>query len=201
MSSDKDYPSLPLKEFLDDLAAKTPTPGGGSAAALAGAIAAAQACMVMEYTLGKKKYAEYQERLTEVLGEFKRAQKMFCQLLSEDMAAYERLSAAQKGEDQQEMERAVATATAVPMEIIALACTLAVKLDEIKSFVNVYLLCDLQVAAIMAYSSARSASTSVRVNMENMTDRKGAARIENQLDTLLGRTVRHRNAVVHYRTL
>ncbi|MHC4443767.1 MAG: cyclodeaminase/cyclohydrolase family protein [Planctomycetota bacterium] len=201
MSADKQYLSLPMKEFLDDLSAKSPTPGGGSVAAVAGTLAAAQARMVVEYTIGKKRYAEHQKRLTEVIEEFKRAGDMFGQLMSEDMAAYERLAAAYKAGDNNELEKAVATATAVPMEIVFLACAVVARTDEIKAFVNQNLLCDLRVAAIMAYASARSASTAVRVNMENMTDRKEAARLENQLDMVLGRTARHRNAVVHYRML
>lgn len=201
MSADKQYLSLPMKQFLDDLAAKSPTPGGGGVAAVAGALAAAQARMVVEYTIGKKQYAEHDQRLKEVLEEFKRAGDMFGQLLSEDMAAYERLASAYKAGDKNELDKAVATATAVPMEIVFLACAVAARADEIKSFVNYNLLCDLRVTAILAYASARSASTAVHVNMENMSDRKEAARLENQLDMVLGRTARHRNAVVHYRTL
>jgi formiminotetrahydrofolate cyclodeaminase len=84
------------------------------------------------------------------------------------------------------------------MEIVVLAGAVAGRIDEIKAFTNPFLLSDLQVAAILAYGSARSACTSVRINLKQMEDRKEAQRLENQLDLLVGRTGRHRNAVVHY---
>ena len=56
MSAQRDYLSLPMRAFLTDLAARSPTPGGGSLAALLGALAASQAQMVIAYTLGKKKH-------------------------------------------------------------------------------------------------------------------------------------------------
>ncbi len=77
MSPEKDYLSLPLQTFLADLAAKSPTPGGGSVAALAGAVAACQARMVLEYSVGRAKGAEHEPRLREVLAEFGRAEQAF----------------------------------------------------------------------------------------------------------------------------
>ena len=198
MSANKDYPSLPLGEFLADLAGRSPTPGGGSVAALVGALAAAQAPMVIEYTVGKARWAEKEPRLRELLEEFKRARDMFVQLMSEDMAAYERLAASGRADDAGERERAVAVAAAVPMEVVALASAVAARLDEIKSFVNPYLLSDLHVAAVLAHAAARSAGMNVRINLDQLADRKEAEQLANQLDTLLARTARHHDAVVQY---
>jgi formiminotetrahydrofolate cyclodeaminase len=198
MSADKDYMSQPLGVFLTDLAARGPTPGGGSVGALVGALAAAQARMVIEYTLGRKQSAEHEPRLRQLLDELTRAGEMLTQLMAEDMAAYERMAASRKSDDEEERERGLATAVAVPMEMVVLAGAVVARLDEIKTFVNPNLFSDLQVAAILAYSSARSACTSVRINLNAMTDRKEASRLENQLDMLVGRAARHRNAVVHH---
>ncbi len=198
MSSQKDYLSLPMSAFLADLAEKTPTPGGGSVAALMGSLASSMARMVIAYTVGKPQFSEHEGRLKALLDELSRAGDMFGQLLREDMSAYERFAAARKTGDAAELQRALATAVAVPMEIVVLAGAVAGRLDEIKTFTNPFLLSDLQVAAILAYGSARSACTSVRINLRQMEDRKEAQRLENQLDLLVGRTGRHRNAVVHY---
>jgi formiminotetrahydrofolate cyclodeaminase len=123
---------------------------------------------------------------------------MFGMLMHEDMAAYERLTASRKSDDTEEQQRASATAVAVPMEIVVLAGAVAARLDEIKTHINPNLLGDLQTAAILAYAAARAASTNVRANVVQLNDRKEAKRLDNQLDMLLGRTGRHRNAVVHY---
>jgi formiminotetrahydrofolate cyclodeaminase len=197
MSADKDYLSLPLGELLADLAARTPTPGGGSAAAVVGGLAAAQARMVVEYTLGKPEYAEHEARLRELLDEFRRAQEMFAQLMREDMAAYERLVASRKA-NAEERARATATAVAVPMEVVVLAGAVAARLDEIKAFVNRYLLSDLRVAAILAYAAARAAGMNVRINLQDLNDPKEAERLDSQLDLLVGRAGRHQDAAVNY---
>ncbi len=198
MGADRDYLWLPLRTFLADLAAKAPTPGGGSVAALIGAVAASQARMVLAYTAGKEKYAEHESSLQDLLAELKRAEDMFGEFMSEDMAAYERLVASRKSDEKDEQQRAIATAIAVPMEIVGLAGAVAARLDEIKSAVNPYLLSDLQVAAILAFASARSAALNVRINLKKLADRCQAKHLEDQLGQLITRAHQHRSAVVHY---
>jgi glutamate formiminotransferase/formiminotetrahydrofolate cyclodeaminase len=198
MSADKDYFALPLREFVDDLAAAQPTPGGGSLAAVVGALAAAQARMVIEFTVGRPKYAAHESRLRELLEELKRAAEMFRQLMSEDMAGYERFAAARKGNDPEERQHATATIVAVPMEIVVLAGAVTARLDEIKGGVNPALFSDLKVAAILAHAAVRSAAANARTNLPDLADRKEAERLQNQLDMLIGRSGRHRDSVLHY---
>jgi len=198
MSADKDYLSLPLRTFLADLAARTATPGGGSVAAMAGLLAAAQARMVVEYTVGKPRFAAYENKLQDALRELQRAEEAFGRLMGEDMAAYERLSASRKVDDRAEKERAVATAAAVPMEIAALADVMLALLDDLKTCVNPHLLSDLKVAAIMALSAARCAALNVEVNLPGLADRDSADRVAAQLRQILDHAHTHRNAVVHH---
>ena len=198
MSAEKDYLSLPLQTFLTDLAAKAPTPGGGSVAAMVGALAASQARMVIAYTAGKKRFAEHETLLQESAAEFERAEAVFTQLMSEDMAAYERFSAASKSDNDEERQLAVATAAAVPMEIVALAAVLAKQFDTLKDKVNPYLLSDLQVSAILAFASARAAALNVRINIKEMADQDVAKRLEAQFAELIDHVHQHRSAVVHY---
>jgi len=198
MSADKDYLVLPIREFLADLAAKRPTPGGGSVAAMAAATAVAQARMVVAYSLSKGASDREEARLLELTEELRRAGEMFGQLIREDMAAYERFAAAGKQDDPQERERAVATAATVPMEIVVLSGAVLARLDEVKTFVNQRLVSDLQVAAILAYSAAEAAGVSVRINLDGLSDREEAERLDRRLDMLLGRADRNRNGVVHY---
>jgi len=198
MSADKDYLVLPIREFLADLAAKRPTPGGGSVAAMAAATAVAQARMVVAYSLSKGASDREEARLLELTEELRRAGEMFGQLIREDMAAYERFAAAGKQDDPQERERAVATAATVPMEIVVLSGAVLARLDEVKTFVNQRLVSDLQVAAILAYSAAEAAGVSVRINLDGLSDREEAERLDRRLDMLLGRADQNRNGVVHY---
>jgi methenyltetrahydrofolate cyclohydrolase len=200
MSADKDYLSLPLKTFLADLAAKMPTPGGGSVAALAGALAAAQARMCVEYTVGKPKFAAHEDALREALAELSRAEEAFGRLMAEDMAAYERLSAARKTGDGRETQQAVAIASAVPMEIAALAGAMLTLLDNLKERVNPYLLSDLKVAAVVALAAAQSAALNVEVNLRDLPDRAEIERLDKQMTQLLEHAYNHRNSVLNQRS-
>lgn len=199
MSADKDYLSLPLRTFVADLAAKRPTPGGGSVAAMAGLLAAAQARMVVEYTVGKPKFAAYEKKLREALGELERAEAAFAELMSEDMAAYERLAASCKAGDSAEQQQAVATATAVPMEITAMAGAVLALLDGLKECVNPYLLGDLKVAAIMSLAAAQSAAVNVEVNLRDLADGSEVERVNKEMTRILEKAYDHRNSVLNQR--
>ena len=74
--------------FLDALASKVPAPGGGAAAGVVGATAAATAGMVVSYSLGRKSLADHQGFLVECEGRLSRARAMFLALADEDAAAY-----------------------------------------------------------------------------------------------------------------
>ena len=85
-----------IRQFLDSAAAKQPAPGGGSVAALAGALAASMGEMVLNYSVGKKSLVEHEPELREALAEFTRARQLLLALMVEDQVAYEALTAARK---------------------------------------------------------------------------------------------------------
>src|SRR5437763_2307673 len=85
-----------IRDFLDAAAAKQPAPGGGSVAALAGALAAAMGEMVVNYSVGKKDLAAHQPELREALAELTRGRAVMLELMVEDQAAFEALTAARK---------------------------------------------------------------------------------------------------------
>src|SRR3954464_8001936 len=87
---------ISIDEFLTAAAAKQPTPGGGSIAALAGALAGSMGEMVLNYSVGKKNLAQYEPELREALAELTRARRLLLQLMVEDQVAYEALTAARK---------------------------------------------------------------------------------------------------------
>src|SRR3954469_3638025 len=87
-----DFLSLPVKDFLAATAAKAPTPGGGSVAALAGALAASLAAMALEYTVCKKSFAQHDAEIRPALAQFQNASRLLQELILEDVAAYETLA-------------------------------------------------------------------------------------------------------------
>ena len=197
MSADKDDLSLPLHELIADTAARTPAPGGGSVAAVVGVLGTSLARMALAFTVDKPQRAAEADRLKALAAELEQAGRQFGQLMAEDIAAYRQYAAARKGADEQK-QQALLRAVAVPMEIIVLAGAVAARLDEVKALVNPALLPDLRAAAVLAAAAARAASTSARVNIAALANRREAERLDNQLDLLLGRLARHRDAVFHY---
>src|SRR5947208_3929534 len=85
-----------IEDFLAAAAAKQPAPGGGSVAALTGALAAAMGEMVINYSVGKKDLAQHQAELSAALQEFHRARELMLALMAEDQAAYQALTDARK---------------------------------------------------------------------------------------------------------
>ena len=85
---------LPVEQFLDQLASSQPTPGGGSAAAVMGAMGAALVSMVANLTVGKKKYAEVEPQVKEVLAESEKLRGQLTAALQEDVAAFDTVMAA-----------------------------------------------------------------------------------------------------------
>jgi formiminotetrahydrofolate cyclodeaminase len=193
-----DLLSLSVAEFLDRAGARSPTPGGGSVAALVGALGTTMGQMSARYTAGNPKYAEHEPAVRAWLDELARAREAFCELIAEDVSAYSRLAEALKARapaGEPERARALATATAVPMEIVAMAATVAGRMDGMKNRCNVHLLSDLVVGAVLCDAAAHAAAANARANLSQFADRAEAARVGDELRQMLDRVRRHRDSV------
>jgi formiminotetrahydrofolate cyclodeaminase len=170
--------------FLDALADRTPTPGGGAAAGLGGALAAAMARMVAAYSLSKKTPLEAARQIGPAADRIARADAMLRQFVDEDAAAFmhltlasERLQAAAKYSEDAPAAHLVAAhraalgaAIGVPMQMLVTLAELLATLDAMKAVANRRLLSDLGVAAALAFGAARAARYSVLVNVRELTE-------------------------------
>src|ERR1700727_2105301 len=86
----------PVDKFLDELASGRPTPGGGSAAAIMGAMGAALVSMVCNVTIGKKGYEGVEAEMRAVLHESEKVRKRLTDMVAEDIAAFDSIMAAYK---------------------------------------------------------------------------------------------------------
>jgi formiminotetrahydrofolate cyclodeaminase len=169
-----------IEDFLNAAAAKQPTPGGGSIAALAGALAASMGEMVLNYSVGKKGLEAFQDDIATALHECNRARGLLLQLMVEDQAAFEALSVARKQKTDAILV-ALLTCIRVPEAIGATAVALLGICDRIVEKVNVHLLSDLAVCADLAMATVRCSIYNVRVNLRDVTDPEDRQRIENRL--------------------
>lgn len=184
------YLEKPLQQYLDDLASRQPTPGGGSASALSGALAAALASMVSRLTLGKAGYEDAQAEIEVIITLTEQARKRFVELLEEDIAAYGRLSSAYKMPRGTEDERAARSraiqehltgAALTPLEVVETSANLSSFLVRLAQVGNASVLTDLETAVMLANAAAMGAAAMVRVNLHSMRD----AALVNQLQARL----------------
>jgi formiminotetrahydrofolate cyclodeaminase len=173
------YTEEPLQDYLDALASSQPTPGGGSAAALSGAMGAALASMVVRLTLGKANYADVQQEMEMLLQRTEQLRRHFEQLMQEDIEAYKRLSAcfsmprgtAEEREARtQAIQKHLVEAALVPLETVECAAELMHCSQRIAEIGNVNVLSDVATAAMLAAGAADGAAWMVRTNVRAMKD-------------------------------
>jgi formiminotetrahydrofolate cyclodeaminase len=161
------YKDSSLKKYLDDLAAKLPAPGGGSAAALNAALGASLISMVVNFTLGKSKYAQYEKELKEILRESETLRNEFLNLIDLDVVAYK--------------SKNIRDALDVPF-MVARLCFEAAKLcPPLLKKGNVNLISDVAVAAILLESGFASAYFNVGINLKCLGDKKLSRAIRKEL--------------------
>ncbi|MBE3561368.1 MAG: cyclodeaminase/cyclohydrolase family protein [Ktedonobacteraceae bacterium] len=199
------YLDEPLRKYLNDLASASPAPGGGSAAALSGALGAALACMVARLTQGKAKYADVQPEIEDLLQKTEQLRERFQQLIQEDIEAYGRLSAAFKLPRETEEQRAERTrivqerlkeAALVPLEVVERAAELMDYCQRIAQIGNVNVLSDIAVAAMMATGAATGASWMVRTNLQALKDQELVLSLSERLDMAMGEIEAGRQQVI-----
>lgn len=171
--------SRTLMQFLDELASNSPAPGGGSVAALAGAIGSALTSMVCNLTIGKKKYADVQEEIQSVLGQSEKLRQELTELIDKDTEAFNSVMAAfampKNTEDEQRqrdsaIQEATKRATLVPLSVMGL-CARALALTKIVAEKgNKKSASDAGVAALMLQSACGGAALNVRINLASLND-------------------------------
>lgn len=192
--------ALTFGDFLDQIGAKTPAPGGGAVASSVGAIASALGRMVVAYSVNKKSLAEHQptlERAAEILS---RTADLLLELAEEDAAAYtivNELSKLPETDDRRRREwsAAVARAVDVPRAVVGACCDLLRLLESLQPITNTHLRSDLAIAAILAESGAKSGWWNVKVNLDYLPDPITRTRLESEIRTMLTDAARRRDAI------
>jgi formiminotetrahydrofolate cyclodeaminase len=181
--------STTISAFLDAAAAKQPTPGGGSIAALAGALAASMGEMVLNFSVNKKDLQIHRPELEFTLGEMHRARKLLLALMAEDQAAYAALTDAKKSGVAVEMETALTASIQVPQAIGATAIAMLEIAGKLVDKVNRHLLSDLAVCGDLAMATARCASYNIRANLPEVADADERQRLEHSASHLVARGI------------
>ena len=195
-----DFAAMTVDGFLDRVGGRTPTPGGGSVTAAAGALSCALARMVAAYSVQKRTESNVRFQVESAADRFEHADRLLRALIIQDAEAYERMAAAAKGAEKGAAARAahqeaVLAAISVPMEMATLALDALTAMDEFKPTASPYLLSDLGVAAVLAQATADAAWYSVRVNVRELTDSATRAKVMADIDQTINRCARVRESI------
>jgi methenyltetrahydrofolate cyclohydrolase len=173
------YSDLPIKDFLDALASKEPVPGGGSGAALAGALGAALVSMVCNLTIGKKGYESADAPMKDILRQSEALRAELPQLLEADTQAYGQVMAAYRLPKTTETEKQTRDAALQERTIKAaeVPFTIAERCGQVVALAlpaarlgNKWAVSDAGVGALLAEAALRSALLNVEINLASIRD-------------------------------
>lgn len=183
-----------IQKFLDDLASKAPTPGGGSAAAIMGAMGAALLCMMCNLTIGKKNYEAVEDEMKEILARAEDLRTQLTDLIRADVEAFGQVMAAyglpketepQKQARNQAIQEALKTATEIPLAC-AKACAEVVRLSRtVTDKGNRNVVADAGVAVAASHAALKSAALNVHVNTSAIKDEAFVTSRQEELHGLL----------------
>lgn len=172
-----------VENLLGAIAAKTPTPGGGAAAAVTSALAAALGQMVVNYSWSKDSLKEHSQLHEEALATLQQLQESAVRLADDDAKAFGHLSdlwglPADDARRQAEWESAVAGAIAAPQQIMGASMSTLHLLEQLAGKTIRTLRSDLAITALLAEASVRAAACNVRINTPLLNDKAEAVELE-----------------------
>jgi len=181
VTDEKDILGSSVREFAAAAAAKTPTPGGGSVAAVAGALGVALGEMALNFTMGKKKYAEHEAFYAHLSPRLAKARQMFEDLVADDISAYKLYQESTRMEDGADKDAAVQLATAaainVPREAMKLGLAVLADLHAMIDKCNRWLITDLMAGGTLVLAAIRLSDYNVCVNLPGLAEKDAAAEI------------------------
>ena len=183
-----------IEIFLQELASKQATPGGGSAAAVMGAQSAALTSMVCNLTIGKPKYSEVEQDMQALLKKSEALRLSLTDMIKADVDVFDKLMACyglpkksdeEKAARSSQIQAILKQATIVPLDC-AKACAQAIQLSKVAAEKgNLGVISDAGVAAMAGYAALKSAALNVYINTASLKDKDFAEAKLQELDRIL----------------
>lgn len=189
---------MQVTEFVNLMASDAPAPGGGSAAALEGALGAALTAMVCALTVGKKKYADVQELAVESQKKAEDLKARFVDVMDRDTEAFNAVSAVfampkdtdeQKAARKAAMQEALKGCTKTPFEMMQLACETLELTRSLVGRLNASAASDLGCSALSLRAAIQGAWLNVLINVSGINDEAFAAEYRKNGEALLAKAL------------
>jgi formiminotetrahydrofolate cyclodeaminase len=201
------YTEQPLQYFLDRLCSESPEPGGGSASALVGAVAAGLSGMLAALTVNKKGYEKIRPEMEQHLKRARALKEELLALLQQDTEAFDDASRAfklPKNTEEEKKRRAGAIesglkkATAVPLAIMEKSVEVSRLSKEVLKSGNEMAISDGAISALFAEAACVGAMINVLINFSWMKDKEYIASAEKKVEALLEEAKRTREKALSY---
>lgn len=197
--------NMVINEFAKIVASESPVPGGGSIAALCGALSAALAEMVANLTVGKKKYADSKEEMTEIINKASVLREKLLNYIEEDSLAYNKVMEAYKLPKQTEEEKSLRLskieeglkiAASVPLKVAETSFEILPLTEAAVLRGNQNSVTDGLVAAMMARTAVLSAVFNIRINLDSIKDIKFVNTLKEKADSLEAKTISYEKNIL-----
>ena len=194
----------PFSQLIDSIAAKTPTPGGGAAAAMAGCMGTALFVMVVRFSRGKEANESREQDLARAEAQLADALKRMMPMAERDCRSFDLVSAAygmpkdtdaQKALRDKAIQEAMVGAMVVPEETLCLVRDVFVAMEQVTSCIGKAIVSDLASGAALLLAAAEGAFLNVRINAAYLTNRDLADRTIVRATSVLTEIRRHQGAI------
>lgn len=164
------YLQKSIKEYLDELAARQPTPGGGSAAALTGALGVALLEMVCNFTIGNKRYKDIEKVISSHLSALKKIREEFTALIDDDVKAYNGICSAFKTKDKKIIDNALKNGYRISLKICEFSKSGIDIALELADKSNVNLITDVGCGIELLKAGFNSGAFNSEINLKGIKD-------------------------------
>lgn len=192
------FKDMTVEGFVNEVASKSPAPGGGSVSALCGALASALGAMVCNLTIGKKKYADVQEDIQNSLDKIQPLSSQLLDYIDKDTEAFNKVMDAysmSKTTDEEislrkkAIQEGMRTAAIVPLEVARISFSIFEALKTIVEKGNKNAVTDALVATMLSKTAVLGALYNVKINLMSIKDEEFIGRVKEEVDSLYNTTV------------
>jgi formiminotetrahydrofolate cyclodeaminase len=197
--------NLTINEFAKIVASDSPVPGGGSIAALCGALSAALSEMVANLTVTKKKYADSKEEMNAIINKASQLRDRLLNYIEEDSLAYKKVMEAYKLPKETEEEKCLRleriqeglkVAASVPLEVAETSFEIFPLVEVVVLRGNSSSVTDALVGAMMARTGVLSAILNIRINLDSIKDEDFVKVLKEKADILEGKTRQYEKKIL-----
>ncbi len=197
--------NLTINEFAKIVASDSPVPGGGSIAALCGALSAALSEMVANLTVTKKKYADSKEEMNAIINKASQLRDRLLNYIEEDSLAYKKVMEAYKLPKETEEEKCLRRdriqeglkiAASVPLEVAETSFEIFPLAEAVVLRGNASSVTDALVGVMMARTGVLSAILNIRINLDSINDDEFVKALKEKADTLEEKTNRYEKEIL-----